>query len=68
VASELTEQDCTCEPGDCDEEGDPGCAYCQTTDHELPCPAEVVPCPNHDDIDGPHHNEECCYYADERDE
>lgn len=32
---------CTCVPGEgCDEEGDPGCAYCQTIDHEEPCPAD----------------------------
>lgn len=41
-ALSLTEQDCTCvlESG-CDEEGDPGCAYCRGIDCEWPCPAEV---------------------------
>ena len=34
--------DCTCVPGEgCDEEGDPGCAYCRSIDSEWPCPAEV---------------------------
>lgn len=27
----------------------------------------LVPCPNHDEEDGPHHAVECHYYADERD-
>lgn len=39
---ELDPSTCTCTPeGGCDEEGDPGCSYCQQADHELPCPAEV---------------------------
>ena len=37
----LTEADCTCLVGEgCDEEGDPGCAYCQELDSEWPCPAD----------------------------
>ena len=37
----LSEADCTCVPGEgCDEEGDPGCAYCRSIDCEWPCPAE----------------------------
>jgi hypothetical protein len=31
---------CTCRPEGCDEEGDPGCAYCRSLDSEWPCPAE----------------------------
>lgn len=59
---------CTCRPGEgCDEEGDPGCAYCRGLDGEWPCPSEVVPCPDHDETDGPHHSTECCYYAEEAD-
>lgn len=35
------ETSCTCVPGEgCDEEGDPGCAYCRSLDCEWPCPAE----------------------------
>jgi len=34
---------CICTPwGGCDEEGDPGCAYCQALDGELPCPADIA--------------------------
>lgn len=60
----LSEKDCTCTHDEgCDEDGDPGCAYCREIDSEWPCPAEVVPCPNHDENEGPHHSDECCYYA-----
>jgi hypothetical protein len=32
---------CSCRPAEgCDAEGSPGCAYCQTADSELPCPAD----------------------------
>lgn len=32
---------CTCKVGEgCDEEGEPGCAYCRSIDCEWPCPAE----------------------------
>lgn len=65
----LTEKDCTCTPENaCDEEGDPGCAYCRGIDPEWPCPAELVPCVDHDEVDGPHHSTDCCYHAAERDE
>ena len=42
VGSALDPRDCTCRPGEgCDQEGDPGCRYCQLVDQEWPCPAEV---------------------------
>jgi hypothetical protein len=32
---------CICEPGEgCDEEGQPGCAFCCALDGEMPCPAD----------------------------
>jgi hypothetical protein len=35
--------ECVCTPwGGCDEEGDPGCAYCRELDCELPCPADLA--------------------------
>lgn len=34
--------ECTCVPGEgCDQDGDPGCAYCQLAYPELPCPADT---------------------------
>jgi hypothetical protein len=31
---------CTCRTDGCDEEGEPGCTYCQKADQEEPCPAD----------------------------
>ena len=30
-----------------------------------PATGEMIPCPNHDPIDGPHHQPDCHYYDDE---
>lgn len=41
LAVSVDPAECVCKPGEgCDEEGDPGCAYCRALDCERPCPAE----------------------------
>jgi len=41
AADPETPTGCVCKPGEgCDEEGDPGCAYCRALDGEMPCPAD----------------------------